>query len=170
MTGAVIYLKSLSFFFLSSISNLASEQIIAVWWRHLKDGSSTSYSYSKSLPLTYLLWPLLTSPSYQRFSTVILFWVKVPVLSEQMHDVEPSVSTASKFLTKTCLSANFLAVMASEIVMQAKSPSGTLATKIPIPKMMHWRAEYLTTKRARKKKTTPKVIAITVIIKTNRSS
>lgn len=54
--------------------------------------------------------------------------------------------------------------------MQAKSPSGTLATKIPIPKMMHCRALYLTTNKASKKKTTPKVIAITVIIKTNLSN
>ena len=32
--------------------------------------------------------------------TVILFWVSVPVLSEQMTDVLPRVSTASSFLTK----------------------------------------------------------------------
>ena len=34
------------------------------------------------------------------WATVILFWVRVPVLSEQMHEVEPKVSTASKFLTR----------------------------------------------------------------------
>lgn len=66
-----------------------------------------------------------------------MFWVKVPVLSEHMQDVDPSVSTAYKFFTKTCLSANLLAVMAREMVIQANNPSGTLATKIPIPKIMH---------------------------------
>lgn len=33
-----------------------------------------------------------------------MFWVRVPVLSEQMHDVDPSVSTLSKFFTSTCVS------------------------------------------------------------------
>lgn len=54
--------------------------------------------------------------------------------------------------------------------MQAKRPSGTLATKIPIPNIMHSNAEYLTTKRAKKKNTTPKEIAIHVIISTNLSN
>lgn len=87
-----------------------------------------------------------------------------------MHEVDPNVSTAYKFLTSTCLSANFFAVMAREIVMHASNPSGTFATKIPIPKIMHCRAEYLTTKRARKKNTTPKLIAMTVMINTNLSN
>lgn len=99
-----------------------------------------------------------------------MFWVKVPVLSEQIQEVEPSVSTAYKFLTKTCLSASLLAVIAREIVIQAKSPSGTLATKIPIPKIKHYKALYLTTTKARTKKTTPRLIAITVMIKTNLSN
>lgn len=38
--------------------------------------------------------------SNHRWATVILFWVRVPVLSEQMMEVEPSVSTASRFLTR----------------------------------------------------------------------
>ena len=87
-----------------------------------------------------------------------------------MHEVDPSVSTASKFFTNTDFSESLLAVMAREMVMQASNPSGTLATRIPIPKMMHWRALYLTTNKARKKKTTPNEIAITVIISTNLSS
>ncbi len=61
----------------------------------------------------------------------------MPVLSEHMQEVDPNVYTAYKFLTRTCLSANFLAVIAKEMVIQAKRPSGTLANKIPIPKMMH---------------------------------
>ena len=60
--------------------------------------------------------------------------------------------------------------MAREIVMQARSPSGTLATKIPIPKIIHSRMGYLTTNKASKKKTIPRVMAITVMIKTNLSN
>ena len=87
-----------------------------------------------------------------------------------MHEIEPKVSIASKFLTKTCLSANLLAVIANEIVIHANNPYGTLATKIPIPKIIHSKALIWTTKKAKKKKTTPKVTAIAVIISTNLSN
>lgn len=87
-----------------------------------------------------------------------------------MQEVDPKVSTASKFLTSTCFSANLLAVIAKEMVIQASRPSGTLATKIPIPKMRHSRRGYLTTRRAKMKKTTPKLRAMTVMISTKRSS
>jgi len=87
-----------------------------------------------------------------------------------MQEVEPRVYTASKFLTKTCLSDNLFAVIASEMVMQASRPSGTLATKIPIPKIRHCRAPYLTTNSANRKKITPNEMAITVMISTNLSS
>ena len=39
--------------------------------------------------------------------TVILFWVRVPVLSEQIVEVDPRVSTDSRFLTRTF----FLAIL-----------------------------------------------------------
>lgn len=87
-----------------------------------------------------------------------------------MQEVEPKVSTAYRFFTNTCLSANFEAVIANEIVMHARRPYGTLATRIPIPKIRHWRALYFTTKKAKKKNTTPREIAIAVMIITNLSS
>lgn len=61
-------------------------------------------------------------------------------------------------------------MIAKEIVIQAKSPSGTFATKIPIPKIMHCNALYFTTNKASKKKTIPKTIASIVIITTNLSN
>jgi len=64
--------------------------------------------------------------------TVILFWVRVPVLSEQMQLVEPRVSTLSSALTRTFLEAMLLAMMVSETVTHSSKPSGILATIIPI--------------------------------------
>ena len=70
--------------------------------------------------------------SKKRWETVILFWVNVPVLSEQMQEVDPRVSTDSMFLTSTYFSAIFLAVRARVKVTVMRRPSGTLATMIPI--------------------------------------
>lgn len=59
---------------------------------------------------------------HQKWQTVILFWVSVPVLSEQIMEVEPRVSTASKFLTKQFLAAILLAVTDRQTVTVANKP------------------------------------------------
>jgi hypothetical protein len=53
---------------------------------------------------------------------VILFIVRVPVLSEQMQLVDPKVYTASKFLHNTFLIANFLAVNVNPTVTSTINP------------------------------------------------
>ncbi len=61
-------------------------------------------------------------------TTVILFWVRVPVLSEQMIWVQPSVSTAVS-LRITAFRADILVTpMLSTMVTTAASPSGIAAT------------------------------------------
>ena len=74
-------------------------------------------------------------PLYKRLAAIILFIVKVPVLSEQIHVVQPNVSTACKLLASTFFFANLLAVRVSEMVTSKRSPFGTLATVIPIAKV-----------------------------------
>ena len=51
-----------------------------------------------------------------------------------MHDVDPSVSTDSRFFTNTYLPAILWAVKARDTVTVQRRPSGTLATMIPIIK------------------------------------
>ena len=100
----------------------------------MKPGSLLSYSYKKLAPLFCLFSALQSFPLYQILEAVILFIVKVPVLSEQMQLDEPNVSTASKNLTKTFLSDNNFAVRVKPIVIYTIKPSGTLAVMTPIAK------------------------------------
>ena len=67
-----------------------------------------------------------------KLDTANLFFVKVPVLSVHITEVDPKDSTVSRFLTNTFFSDICLAAKASIIVTVANKPSGTLATIIPI--------------------------------------
>lgn len=71
-------------------------------------------------------------PLYQRFAAVILFIVKVPVLSEQMQLVDPSVYTALRLLQSTFLSANLVAEIVKQTVTSTIRPTGTLEIMIPM--------------------------------------
>ena len=67
-------------------------------------------------------------PLQKTFSAVSSFFVRVPVLSEQITLVLPSVSTADIFLASAFFFAIAFMPSASVIVTTAASPSGTAAT------------------------------------------
>ena len=67
--------------------------------------------------------------------TRILFWVRVPVLSVQMTEVEPRVSTADSRLTSAPRRAISRTPTASASVIVGSSPSGTFATSSPMAKL-----------------------------------
>ena len=63
--------------------------------------------------------------------TIISISVSVPVLSEQMRDTEPSVSTAGSRRMMALRWAMRCTPMASVIVMSAGNPSGISDTAMP---------------------------------------
>jgi hypothetical protein len=63
---------------------------------------------------------------------VIRFSVRVPVLSVQMTVADPSVSTAGRCRTTVCRLAIRFDAMAMASVTVGSSPSGTLATMMPM--------------------------------------
>ena len=76
-----------------------------------------------------------TSPeAVTTFSTVISFFVSVPVLSEQMTDADPSVSTEDSFCTIARCRAIRCTPSASTTDSTAGSPSGTAATASDTPR------------------------------------
>ena len=57
-----------------------------------------------------------------------MFWVRVPVLSEQMTEAQPRVSTAGSFLTMALRLTMRCTPRASTMVTMAGRPSGMAAT------------------------------------------
>jgi hypothetical protein len=69
-----------------------------------------------------------TAPPTPTRTTRILFWVRVPVLSEQMTVADPIVSQATSCLTSELARVIFRIARASETVTLIGSPSGTATT------------------------------------------
>ena len=69
----------------------------------------------------------MSRPRHQICDTLILFSVKVPVLSVQMREQEPSVSITSNFFTNTRWLPMRSATMNRQAVTVAGSPHGILA-------------------------------------------
>ncbi len=67
--------------------------------------------------------------------TCIRFWVRVPVLSVQMTEVDPRVSTADRRLTRAPRLAMSRTPTARASVIVGSSPSGTLATSRAMAKL-----------------------------------
>ena len=100
-----------------SSATFVSLQSISAWNRSL-NSSLNSVIDSKST----------SSPFVNIFLTVILFCVRVPVLSEQITDALPKVSTAGSFFTMAFFLTILWTPIARTIVDTAASPSGIAAT------------------------------------------
>jgi hypothetical protein len=78
----------------------------------------------------------VTNSSFQKDTKDILFYVKVPVLSEQIIDAPPIVSHAAILRTKLLSKSIFLVEYASDNVTANGSPSGMATTTTVIPIIM----------------------------------
>ena len=84
-------------------------------------------SYDVPATLNALVFvPLLSAVT--NFTALIWFVVNVPVLSEQITEVHPKVSTDGSFLTIAFCFAIFLVPSAKHVVITAGKPSGIAAT------------------------------------------
>ena len=86
-------------------------------------------SGEKVVPSISYSWRVLADSSTTKtFETDIWLVVNVPVLSEQMTLVDPSVSTLGRLLTMAFLAAIFRVPSARQVVMTTARPSGIAAT------------------------------------------
>ena len=100
---------------------------LAIWSRQVSVGSPTSsplhipesllsmalYNrYLCALVPSFISSGLIHCPAIYTSFTVILFWVRVPVLSEQITDTQPRLSTALSSLIMALSSAIFLVPIA----------------------------------------------------------
>ena len=116
----------------------ASEASVAARSRaRTADGASIARPSSSMAPVGSYPVPdrSRTRSSANTRRTVISFFVSVPVLSEQITDVLPSVSTIGRRRTRALRLTIRRTPMASEIVTTAGSASGTTATASAIPNM-----------------------------------
>eukprot|EP01139_Manchomonas_bermudensis_P002033 Amastigsp_a3487_17.p5 type:complete len:145 gc:universal Amastigsp_a3487_17:765-1199(+) len=122
-------------------ANLDREQSVSEWSSERPCGVSVSTwialggtaALVASRKVTKTSSPALpVAAGIQQFDAVMRFWVRVPVLSEQITDTEPRVSTCWSVLTTTFDARMRLAAMNSVIATVAGRPCGTLATKRPM--------------------------------------
>ena len=74
-------------------------------------------------------------PGTENSTAVILFKVRVPVLSEQIADTEPRVSTEGSSLTMAFMAARALVPMEYMVVTTAGKPVGIAEIARAIPDM-----------------------------------
>jgi hypothetical protein len=107
--------------------------------------------------------PKLTRPlAVTTTRTVISFRVSVPVLSDAMTLVEPSVSTAARCRTMAFRRTMRCTPIESTAVTTAGSPSGTAATASATPRI----STSTMSERARTSSTTMMVVIITIAMAT----